>query len=94
MTEMDKTRPESIREIVSRIVSRFKPEKIILFGSRGRGEAAPDSDVDLLVVMPVSGSKRRLDEITPAGSSVLIDVSITDEKDLAQVIVIISAEPR
>ncbi len=38
------------------------------------------------------GAKRRLDEITPVGTSVRIDVSITDEKELAQVIVIISAE--
>ncbi len=37
-------------EIVQRIVAAFKPQKIILFGSRAYGEPAPDSDVDLLVV--------------------------------------------
>ncbi|MBP1737993.1 MAG: polymerase, beta-like region [Deltaproteobacteria bacterium] len=47
-----------ISEMVNRIVEHFDPEKIILFGSHARGEAAPDSDVDLLVVMPVQGSKR------------------------------------
>ncbi len=47
-----------IREMVKRIVSRFDPEKVILFGSYARGDAGPDSDVDLLIVMPVSGSKR------------------------------------
>jgi len=46
-------------EMVRRIVEEFHPEKIILFGSRARGDAAPDSDVDLLVVMRVRGSKRR-----------------------------------
>jgi len=40
------------------IVRRFRPHQIILFGSHARGRAGPDSDVDLLVVMPVSGSKR------------------------------------
>jgi len=50
-------RPE-IDKMVRRIIKRFKPEKIILFGSHGKGTAGPDSDVDLLVVMPVSGSKR------------------------------------
>jgi predicted nucleotidyltransferase len=40
------------------IVSQFQPEKVVLFGSRARGDAARDSDVDLLVVMPVRGSKR------------------------------------
>ena len=47
-----------VREMVRRIVERFDPEKIILFGSRARGDAGPDGDVDLLVVMEVEGSKR------------------------------------
>jgi len=47
-----------LKEMVSRIVERFDPEKIILFGSHARGDAGPDSDVDLLIVMPVEGSKR------------------------------------
>ena len=50
---------ERIEEMVQRIVSQFNPETIILFGSHARGEAGPDSDVDLLVVMAVEGSKRR-----------------------------------
>lgn len=50
---------DAIAEMVRRIVSRFNPDKIILFGSHARGEAGPDSDVDLLVVMPVHGSKRQ-----------------------------------
>ncbi|HEX4964990.1 MAG TPA: nucleotidyltransferase domain-containing protein [Thermoanaerobaculia bacterium] len=44
--------------MVRRIVSRFHPERIILFGSHARGDAGPDSDVDLLIVMPYLGSKR------------------------------------
>ena len=48
-----------INEAVRRIVKRFRPEKIILFGSRARGDAQPDSDADLLVVMKVRGSRRR-----------------------------------
>ena len=46
-----------IRRMVRRIVNQFHPEKIILFGSHARGNAGPDSDVDLLVVMDVEGSK-------------------------------------
>ncbi len=45
--------------MVQRIVERFHPQKIILFGSHARATADADSDVDLLVVMPVVGSKRR-----------------------------------
>jgi predicted nucleotidyltransferase len=47
-----------IRRMVKRIADRFRPERIILFGSHARGGAGRDSDVDLLVVMPVSGSVR------------------------------------
>lgn len=47
----------AIQEMVRRIVEGFDPEKIILFGSQARGDAGPDSDVDLLVVME-TGSKR------------------------------------
>jgi len=47
-----------IRRMVKRIVAKFHPERVILFGSHARGDAGPDSDVDLLVVMPVEGSKR------------------------------------
>jgi len=45
-------------EMVGRIVERFHPDMIIVFGSYARGEPGLDSDVDLLVVMPVEGSKR------------------------------------
>jgi predicted nucleotidyltransferase len=45
--------------MVKRIVTQFHPDKIILFGSHARGQAGPDSDVDLLIVMPVTGSRRQ-----------------------------------
>ncbi len=56
---MKRASEKAIQEMVQRIVERFQPEKIILFGSYARGTAGPDSDVDLLVVMPVKGSKRK-----------------------------------
>lgn len=63
---MDGTSPEiaasaqeKIQEMVRRIVERFHPEKIILFGSYARGTAGPDSDVDLLVVKSVVGPKQQ-----------------------------------
>ena len=39
-----------IQDIVRRIVATAQPEKVILFGSRARGEARPDSDFDVLVI--------------------------------------------
>ena len=48
-----------LNQVVRRITERFRPEKIIVFGSYARGEADRDSDLDLLVVMDVEGSCRR-----------------------------------
>lgn len=46
----DKAREEWLPVAVKRIVERFDPLQVILFGSLARGKAKPDSDVDLLVV--------------------------------------------
>ena len=42
---------EILPEILRRIRATTTPERIILFGSHARGEAGPDSDLDLLVVV-------------------------------------------
>ena len=47
-----------IQQMVEIIAKQFQPDKIILFGSHARGQAGLDSDVDLLIVMPVAGSRR------------------------------------
>jgi predicted nucleotidyltransferase len=58
MNKREESIQEKIDKMVRRIVKKFKPEKIILFGSYARGTPTRDSDVDLLIIMPVSGSKR------------------------------------
>jgi len=50
---------EVLQEAALRLVRRFRPNKVILFGSQARGNADPKSDVDLLVVCPLSGRRRR-----------------------------------
>lgn len=47
----------TVAAMAQRIVKRFAPEKVILFGSHATGAAGADSDVDLLVVMPLTASK-------------------------------------
>lgn len=50
---------KEIKRITDRIVKRYKPEKIILFGSYAWGKPAEDSDVDLFIVK--KSGKRRID---------------------------------
>jgi uncharacterized protein len=50
---------QAIPLMVRRIVDKFHPEKIILFGSYARGEANKDSDVDLAVIFQHLQCKRR-----------------------------------
>jgi predicted nucleotidyltransferase len=45
--------PEKTAEAVRRIVEVADPLQVILFGSRARGSARPDSDLDLAVILDV-----------------------------------------
>lgn len=63
---MSEKENQLLMEMVNIIVREAAPEAIILFGSRARGDARPDSDVDLLVVEsePFSGQRSRRLETT------------------------------
>ena len=47
-----------VRAVVEQVVAEADPLLVVLFGSRAAGTARPDSDIDLLVVMP-DGTDRR-----------------------------------
>jgi uncharacterized protein len=49
-----------IKRFSDEIARRFRPEKIILFGSYAYGKPTADSDVDLLIVMPYDRRKGRM----------------------------------
>ena len=49
-----------LNEVVRRLVDRFNPDRVILFGSQARGAADAHSDVDVLVVCPVQSNRRKL----------------------------------
>ena len=51
---------EEIQTFARRIAEEFHPERIILFGSYAYGTPGPDSDVDLLVVLPFEGKNFRM----------------------------------
>ncbi len=64
--ETDFNEAEVLQRMVGIIVKEADPEAIILFGSRARGDARPDSDVDLLVVesVPFTAGRSRFAEAT------------------------------
>jgi uncharacterized protein len=51
---------ELIEEAKSRLADKFHPQRIILFGSQARKTADERSDLDLLVISPIQGSRRAL----------------------------------
>ncbi len=50
------SKPEDpiLEEMLRRLTGAFQPERVYLFGSRARGEAGPDSDYDLLMIVKES----------------------------------------
>ena len=51
---------EILNEMRQRLVDRFHPDKIILFGSQARGTADDRSDVDILVIGRFEGERRKV----------------------------------
>lgn len=51
MTRFPSTNDTLLEEVVRRIRATAKPERIILFGSRARGDEGGDSDLDILIIM-------------------------------------------
>jgi predicted nucleotidyltransferase len=52
------TAARAITRMARRLARQFRPDRIILFGSHARGDAGPDSDIDLLVVLPLKNPRR------------------------------------
>lgn len=77
---------DRIEEMVRRIVERFHPERVVLFGSHARGTATPDSDVDLLVVMPPGTPQR--------DTAVAIDLALMGVGLAKEVIVVTTDDVR
>lgn len=73
--------------IIEQIVHDFHPLQIVLFGSHARGDAGPESDVDLLVVLPQVTDKRKTAiEIRRALVSLPVskDILVTTPEEIAR----------
>jgi predicted nucleotidyltransferase len=73
---------ESVRAVIQRVVALIGPDMIYLLGSRARGDFGPDSDLDLLVVVPdpVGDRRQRQHELREAlaGLRPIVDTWIMD----------------
>lgn len=87
MAVLSSNQPKCLPEAIQRITQRFNPLSIILFGSWARGDARPDSDIDLLVVLPHIENKRHATvEILRSlnGLPVSKDVVVTTPEEIAR----------
>jgi predicted nucleotidyltransferase len=75
---------KAVDELVRRIREVASPRRIILFGSVARGEAGPESDLDVLVVV-ASGNRRDITRRVYAnliGFDFPADVVVATEEDI------------
>jgi predicted nucleotidyltransferase len=77
--------PAILADIVSRIVTVAKPEKIILFGSAARGQMGPNSDVDLLVIKSGRFNRGKVVEdiyMLMEGADEAVDIIVATPEDV------------
>lgn len=83
-----KTLAEWVPDIVADLVAAFHPIQVLLVGSVARGDDGPDSDIDLLVILPHVDPKRRHELMAAMrraiSTPIAIDVIPTDPEELAR----------
>lgn len=80
-----RTLEEWVPDIVERIVAEIEPARVLLFGSVARGDDGPDSDIDLMVVLPDLDYRQR-HEIEAnlyylLGGAIPVQVFVTDVRE-------------
>ena len=88
LTREETVSQDLLDEVVARIRSVGRPSRIILFGSRARGDADQDSDLDLLVVEPALRERDRGERMVKYRAAigrvgVGVDLLVSSEEELA-----------
>lgn len=75
---------KELASVVEAIVRRYRPEKIILFGSLARGEDSEESDIDLLIVKRTATRRiyRRIEALKGIPRSVPLDVLVLTPEEI------------
>ncbi|TAK21794.1 MAG: HEPN domain-containing protein [Chloroflexota bacterium] len=86
MTTTAPTQLSALPRLVSRLVRRYHPVEVVLFGSCARGEAGPNSDVDLLLVVDTVQEQHARATVTAAlgDGPVAKDVVVTTPERLSR----------
>lgn len=73
-----------IQNFADRIAEEYQPDRIILFGSYATGTPGPDSDVDLLVIMPDGGDSlgKAAENRSQIPVDFAVDVLVRNSEDL------------
>jgi uncharacterized protein len=75
-------RPAKVEAALERIAAAVRPLRILAFGSRARGDTAPESDLDLLVLLPKGSPEARVSSLIQEalqGLLLCIDVVVIEE---------------
>lgn len=75
-----------IQRVVDTIARQFDPERIILFGSYAYGTPTSDSDVDLLVILPVESNtfRKAVEILNQVHPPFAVDLLARDPRDAAR----------
>jgi predicted nucleotidyltransferase len=80
-----RTLADWVPEIVEAIVAKSDPVQVILYGSVARGDDGPDSDIDLMVVLPSLDYSERHDWMAKLGRAVTpivpVQIYVTDVRE-------------
>lgn len=80
---------DGVAAVVDALVHELQPQKVILFGSAARGELQPDSDLDVMVIVP--HLSQDLNEVTRAYRAIAaikerqpVDVLVFSRQDMEE----------
>ena len=93
----DRSSDPTLVELLRRLELAYEPERVYLFGSRARGEAAPDSDYDLLLVVaddaPPERRRSRLAYEVLRGTGVAADIIVWTRRDFDDRLGVVTSLP-